>query len=336
MLSPLSPKTSLCDRHFLSDLIAKYLKYLAFSKTASHYTSKSYAKDLEQFFASAGLQKILYSSESGEVFFQWNEESPYLVDRSSNHLVSTIEALMPVALEKWRPLKPASRNRKTAVLKSFFNWLFDEKHITKNISQDIFTVKVPTQIPNFLSVDEAIVVMQTMKLACESGEAPWSHLLLLLLLYGGGLRVSEACAIERFNILRSTKQIRVMGKGGKERLATLPDLFWQAFDQHKLEAPFLFGEKPLNPRNAYEIVRNAGARAGLLSHLHPHALRHSFATHLLTSGTDLRTLQELLGHTSLTATQKYTHLSLDHLAQAMEKAHPLSSVPLPSLKTPEK
>ena len=86
---------------------------------------------------------------------------------------------------------------------------------------------------------------------------------------------------------------------------------------------YVFGQKAIDTRTAYEIVRQSGARAGLLKPLHPHALRHSFATHLLSNGTDLRILQELLGHESLTATQKYLHLSLDKLARTMEANHPL-------------
>ena len=86
---------------------------------------------------------------------------------------------------------------------------------------------------------------------------------------------------------------------------------------------YIFGSKPLDPRKAYSIVKSWGERAGLLKPLHPHALRHSFATHLLASGSDLRVIQELLGHSSLSATQKYTHLSLDSLAQSLSRHHPL-------------
>ncbi|HWU44604.1 MAG TPA: tyrosine-type recombinase/integrase, partial [Bdellovibrio sp.] len=86
---------------------------------------------------------------------------------------------------------------------------------------------------------------------------------------------------------------------------------------------FVFGEEALSQRRAYEMVRQSGVRAGLLKPLHPHALRHSFATHLLSSGANLRTLQELLGHESLQATEKYTHLGIDQLARTMEQLHPL-------------
>lgn len=327
MLRTQSPKSSLCNRRKLSDLIAKYLKYLAFSKTASQHTSKSYAKDLEQFFTPVGLKKILYSPELHDTNFQWREETSGAPEKPLEELFND---LLPLALEKWRDLKPASRNRKTAVLKSFCNWLFDEKEISRNLSQDIFTVRVPAQIPHFLSVDEALTLLQKTKASCEEGVMPWTHLLLLLLLYGGGLRVSEACGLKKSDILKSSRQIRVTGKGNKERLVALPDLFWQALAKFTLDSEFLFGDIPLNPRKAYSIVRTCGEQALLLSPLHPHALRHSFATHLLTSGTDLRALQELLGHSSLTATQKYTHLSLDHLARAMEQAHPLSSLKRPA------
>jgi integrase/recombinase XerC/integrase/recombinase XerD len=110
------------------------------------------------------------------------------------------------------------------------------------------------------------------------------------------------------------------------RLVTLPELVWKSLRTLSVTGAYVFGgEAPLNPRVAYSIVQAAGKKAQLLKPLHPHALRHSFATHLLTSGADLRVLQELLGHKSLLATQKYTHLSLDHLARSMEKHHPLSA-----------
>jgi integrase/recombinase XerC/integrase/recombinase XerD len=316
----------------LSDLLTNYLKFLNFRQSTSPHTSKSYAKDLQQFFEPVGLQKILYGPQFEEIFYQWNEETS---GTDYFDLITLLENLVPKAFERWRELKPASRNRKAAVLKSFFGWLFEEKQTAKNLSEAISSIKVPMKIPHFLSVDEALVVMKATKGACEEDSLPKTHLLLLLLLYGGGLRVSEACQLKRSEVLESAHQVRVFGKGGKERLATLPDLFWRFFAEARIATDFVFGDQPLNPRTAYEMVRQAGIRAQLLTPLHPHALRHSFATHLLTSGADLRTLQELLGHSSLMATQKYTHLSLDHLAQTMERAHPLSRAN-PKLKTNEK
>jgi site-specific recombinase XerD len=105
-----------------------------------------------------------------------------------------------------------------------------------------------------------------------------------------------------------------------------PQIVWDQLREVPARGPFVVGgDHAMDSRKGYEIVRRAGQRAGLLKPLHPHALRHSFATHLLTSGTDLRILQELLGHKSLAATQKYTHLSIDHVARSLEKHHPLSA-----------
>jgi len=106
----------------------------------------------------------------------------------------------------------------------------------------------------------------------------------------------------------------------------LPDLGIEILKKLKklTDDDFVFGIEPLNPRVAYEWVRTRGAKAMLMKPLHPHALRHSFATHLLSSGANLRTLQELLGHESLQATEKYTHLGIDQLARTMEMHHPLN------------
>lgn len=314
-----SPKTSPHNRQLLSDLISKYLKYLIFGKTSSTHTSKSYAKDLQQFLAPTGVSRIAYTFETDHCEVTWGE---------GRWIAGTLEelllGLLPAAWQGWQHLQPASRNRKNAVLKSFFSWLFAEGHISQDLNQRVHTTKVPAQIPHFLGIDEAIALLHHLKSECEKGDAPWADLLLVLLLYGGGLRVSEACGIQRSQVSESAGQIRLAGKGGKERIVVLPRLFWQALAQHAKPGPYLFGDRPLNPRTAYEIVRGAGRRAELLKPLNPHALRHSFATHLLTSGTDLRVLQELLGHASLVATQKYTHLSLDHLARSLESHHPLS------------
>ena len=155
--------------------------------------------------------------------------------------------------------------------------------------------------------------------------------LLFLLLYGTGLRVSEACALKWAQIDLKSRTLRVRGKGSKERIVAFPKslvpLFQKAQKIHKVESKAsstIWGDKELSTRKAYDWIRNRGAKAGLMRPIHPHALRHSFATHLLVSGANLRTLQELLGHESLQATEKYTHLGIDQLARTLEKHHPLS------------
>jgi integrase/recombinase XerC/integrase/recombinase XerD len=148
--------------------------------------------------------------------------------------------------------------------------------------------------------------------------------LLFVIIYGSGLRVSEACALEWRNIDLHKRVLRVAGKGGKERLVPLTAFAAQLLQTRSTPAgSSLWGPQGLSARVAYNWIRERGAKAGLLRPIHPHALRHSFATHLLTSGANLRTLQELLGHESLQATQKYTHLGIDHLARTLESHHPL-------------
>ncbi|MNL38041.1 Tyrosine recombinase XerD [compost metagenome] len=195
--------------------------------------------------------------------------------------------------------------------------------LEKDLSIQVICPKVPKKLPHFLSVDEALAVLKSFD---EAKESLLKEKTLFLLLYGGGLRVSEACELQWSQVQMSQRVLRVIGKGSKERVVSLPPLAMDALKEWQKQTPFakyVFGEKALNSRTAYEMVRQSGIRAGLLKPLHPHALRHSFATHLLTSGANLRTLQELLGHESLTATEKYTHLGIDQLARTMEKLHPL-------------
>jgi integrase/recombinase XerC/integrase/recombinase XerD len=221
-------------------------------------------------------------------------------------------------------LSPAARNRKAACLKSFLNWLFEKRLITRDLALQIHMPKVPHRLPHHLSVDEVQALLKALAEG-EGLEARYDEALILLL-YGGGLRVSEACSLRWSAVDFSTRVLRVLGKGSKERLVALPDRVMACLRALPQDGDYVFGPEPLSTRRAYDRVRAAGARAALLQPLHPHALRHSFATHLLTSGANLRTLQELLGHSTLQATQRYTHIGIDQLANTLETFHPHGSV----------
>jgi site-specific recombinase XerD len=316
-----NPKLSLQERRFLADQVCKYLKYLTHSKTASGYTSTSYANDLTQFVFGSDSERILYTSQDGDDFFHIESDS-IVTAKIQGNLDVIVESLVHTVLAFWAPLSPASRNRKFTVLRGFLAWLYEQRLITSDWQAQIRGPKVPQKIPHFLSLDEVIALFKALN---EQPEKNHSTVLLVSLLYGGGLRVSEACAMKWTDLDKSKHAARLLGKGGRERLVILPDLVWTVIGQTPETGRYLFGEEALSTRKAFNMVRKAGANAGLQSPLNPHALRHSFATHLLSSGTDLRVLQELLGHKSLTATQKYTHLSMDHLARAMETFHPLSA-----------
>ena len=313
----------------LSLAAVKYLKYLINSKAASIHTSKSYATDLNQF-----LQPL----RSGKIYFRPTEHGPEILwEQAKTHAMgNSTQSLEPppllelarMAQRSWSALSPATRNRKTACLKGFLNWLYAEGWVDEEIAPQLISPKVPKKVPHFISVDEAMALIRAVQNDTKSPDRKERDqaerdLLLILLLYGGGLRVSEACELKWKDVSTARRTLRILGKGSRERIITLPQICIEALSQAPKHGDFVFGETAINPRKAYEIVRQRGRSAQLLKPLNPHALRHSYATHLLSDGTDLRILQELLGHQSLSATERYLHLSLDALARTLENSHPM-------------
>lgn len=307
-----APKLSDTQRQLVAQLAHKYLKYLEQTKAASLMTIKSYAIDMEQYFLISLRLR--------------DNEGPQRKKTSKSQLKELqawAQKRLPTAQNEWSPLKASSRQRKLSTMRSFFTWAFQEGFFDKDLALKIMPIKVPQKLPHFISMDE---VMATIKTAKEDRSPKGKNsLLLLLCLYGLGLRISEACHLRWKDLNLNDRTARVLGKGGRERIIAIPTFLADSLSIYKTKSTYLFGDEPLSERIGYQWVRDLGARAGLTQPLHPHALRHSYATHLLNSGTDLRVIQTLLGHQSLAATQKYTHLSLKHLAQAMEKAHPLSA-----------
>jgi integrase/recombinase XerC/integrase/recombinase XerD len=294
----------------LASTIDNFLKYKENVGSCSPLTIKAYRNDLHQVF-----------------------------DNKLNN-VYKIEELWSLArpsVSKWGQLSLASRNRKIATLKSFFGWLFEQKLVDTDYSNQIVCPKVPKKIPHFLSVDEVLSVLKYLNgsLKAKNNEEQKLKILktksLFLLLYGSGLRITEACSLKWNQVRLNDQKILVKGKGSKERYTIIPSFCVQVLKDLKetrtsKQDEYVFGAAILNSRVGYEWIRQLGRDAGLLNNLHPHALRHSYATHLLSSGTNLRVLQNLLGHESLQATERYTHLTVDHLARLVEDTHPLSKI----------
>ncbi|PIS11464.1 MAG: site-specific recombinase [Bdellovibrio sp. CG10_big_fil_rev_8_21_14_0_10_47_8] len=285
--------------------IDKYLKYMENIESASPLTLRAYRLDLSQAFPD------FWKNLPGN---PWN----------SIKEVELLERARAAQL-RWSSLSLASRNRKASTLKSLFGHLFREGLLTKDLASQIHSPKRAQKIPDFISVDEVISILKSYQ---EEDQQRPDEELMFLLLYGGGLRVSEACQLKWKQVDFAQRVLRLRGKGNKERLVALPKTTLQMLKKasQKKTSPdsSLWGERALNPRQAYEWIRSRGQKAGLLRPIHPHTLRHSFATHLLASGANLRTLQELLGHESLQATERYLHLGVDQLARTLEKHHPLS------------
>ena len=286
-------------RLLIKDAIANYLKFLESVESSSPHTLRAYKNDLLQVF-----EDSLESAIKPTLLLELSRE----------------------AQKRWGSLSAASRNRKVATLKSFFRHMNNLHVFQEDLGLHLASPRVPKKIPNFLSVDEAVSVLKTLRQDVQVDPKFRPDLLLFLLLYGAGLRVSEACSLKWKQIDASFKTGRLIGKGGKERIVAFPNTLskelknWQKITG---QSASVWGKKVLTTRLAYEIVKKTGIRADLMKGLHPHALRHSFATHLLSSGANLRTLQELLGHSSLQATEKYTHLGVHELAQTLEKHHPM-------------
>ncbi len=274
--------------------------------------------------------------------FSVNTVKAYRADlyRFSNwqHADSIIGAFTVIGLrgflrhEASRGLDSKSLAREVSSLRTFGNWLLETERLTQNNPAKLIAMpKTAVRLPGFLSVSEVCQVIDSYD---ESTLLGRRNRAIVELLYGAGLRASETASVTLNGLDLRTKQIRVMGKGKRERIVPLPELTCRSLRSwidsrsefivdYDPETVFLsIRGRKLDPRDIRRIVacgvKNAARAAGAT----PHTFRHSFATHLLDNGADLRAVQDLLGHASLSTTQVYTHLTMERLREAYRKAHP--------------
>ena len=235
-------------------------------------------------------------------------------------------------------LKKSSAGRHLSALRTFFAYLKREGKVSVNPARAIATPKADAALPRTLSVSEVAAVVEA-----RTGDDALSRRdrALLELLYATGLRVGELVALDIPDVDPSSRQLRTLGKGRKERIVPFGERAAAALRSYlsvrgtlgpkgarRVEAVFLNAEGTrLTDRSVRRILNRALREAAVLRHVSPHALRHSFATHLLQAGADLRAIQELLGHASLATTQKYTHLDADRLIEVYRKSHPKAAEP---------
>ena len=224
--------------------------------------------------------------------------------------------------------KKSSIGRKLAAIRSFFRFLLRRGMITKNPAELIATPKKEQRLPFHLDIDQATSLMEA-----PDEEQPHARRdrAILELLYSSGLRVSELTGLNIGEIDLTSGMVRVMGKGGKERIVPVGSRALEALqayleersDAQNRAALFLNtrGQR-INRRSVARIVDAHVLRIAAFKRISPHTLRHTFATHMLEGGADLRAIQELLGHASLSTTQKYPHVSIDRLMEVYDKAHP--------------
>ncbi len=235
-----------------------------------------------------------------------------------------------------RDQEPATVARKVASLRAFYLFLRKRAGLELNPARGLQSPKLRRKLPSFLSAEEAGETVE-MPTARGSHVAALRDRAMLEVLYGSGLRVSELVGLDLSSIDLEQGTARVLGKGSKERIVPLGQASRDALHEYlavrgelrgrdqDAEALFLSTRgRRYHVRHVQLITKRYGALATGSDALHPHALRHSCATHLLEAGADLRSIQELLGHASLSTTQRYTHVSTDQLQAVYAKAHPLA------------
>jgi len=294
----------------LEEHVAIFIESLR-NKSASEHTISNYERDLRQFAAFVKSHHVELST----------------VD----HIF--IRDFLAHLYEK--KMKKSSVARKLACLKSFFKLMVREGRLPANPADLVSSPKLPRQLPVYLQESEASTLVQ---LPQSSSFRDVRDRAILELLYASGLRVSELVGLNDHQLDMPQQLVRVLGKGKKERIVPFGDFAARAIREYIAERDRLElsetepnGHRPLfvsvngirlDVRDVQRLVARFRLHLSAPRRITPHTLRHSFATHLLERGADLRSIQELLGHSSLSTTQKYTHVSLQHLREEYDKAHP--------------
>ncbi len=232
----------------------------------------------------------------------------------------------------YRKLAPSSVGRKVSSIKSFFKFLSSRKMVSENPAALLRAPKLPKKLPKFLTPDDAVGLMTLPDADTAKGRR---DIAILELLYGAGLRVSELASLDLGNLDLDERTVRVLGKGRKERIVPLGRhartslARWlevrASFGRDGPKEDALFTNASgarLSVRSVQRLVKRMTSLLGTSDGVGPHALRHSYATHMLASGAGLREIQELLGHASLRTTQRYTHVTVERLAEVYDGAHP--------------
>lgn len=288
--------------------IGRFLVYLRGERRAAEHTVAAYSADLADF--------ANWAEERGAA---WDA-----VDRSA--LRAYLAALQA------RGLSRRTCARKLSALRAFYRIMHRDGYISRDPMTGVRSPKAERPLPNFLTPDQAAALA-----GASGGDEPQAlrDRALVELLYGSGLRVSEAVSLNLGQVDAALREAVVAGKGGKTRVVVIGEAALAALSEWTERGRPLLARSPeqralflnrlgtrLSDRSARTIVEQWRARAGLPERISPHTLRHSFATHLLDGGADLRVVQELLGHASLNSTQIYTHVTQSESLRAYERAHP--------------
>ena len=298
----------------LDILIEKFDNYINVERNLSLHTRRNYISDLKQFndFLKREHPKIKYEAIDNTI----------------------IRSYLGFLYKKNRKSSVA---RKLATLRTFFKFLLRAGILKKNPASLVSTPRLEKHVPSFLSIDETFILLEMPDVTTFAGLRDKA---IMELLYSSGLRVSELVETNENDIDLNLGIIKVMGKGKKERIVPIGSKAIEVLNNYlqsgerrrrlsptsPLNLPVFLNQRGgrLTARSVARIINRYIEQCGLLKNISPHSLRHTFATHMLDAGADLRAIQELLGHVSLSTTQKYTHVSIDKLMEVYDKAHPKS------------
>lgn len=299
----------------MGNIIRNFQIYLDVERNVSEHTQKAYVADLDEFVKFLIDQKFIkYPDESVGI-------DPEMIRQYLGHLYH-------------QKIKKVTVNRKISSLKAFYKYVVRTGKISQNPADMIQSLKAEKYMPNFLSVDEMLAILKV------DGNSVFGlrNRAIMEMFYSCGLRLSELAGLDIMDIDVDQKLVKVRGKGRKERivpiggpaLKSVNDYLVKSEELRKNAGSKVF-KKPLfvnsrgdriTTRSIARIVDETTVKSGIGRKISPHALRHSFATHLLNAGADLRSIQEMLGHESLSTTQKYTAVNINRMMEIYDKAHP--------------
>ncbi len=293
----------------LDVLVDQYLNYLLIEKGLSKKTIESYSSDLTRYLKFLKTRKIRTIS---------NADTPAIL----KHLISLRNS----------GLGARSRARHLVTIRGFYKFLIEEKVIDNDPTRVIDLPKSGLRLPDVLSIEEVKLLLNTPDINKPTGARDAA---MIELLYAAGLRVSELINLKLQDVNLEACFVRVFGKGSKERVVPIGlyakekiDYYIKTFRPKLLKnvaSPYLFAVragKPMTRQGFWKLIKKYGQKAGIARKIKPHSLRHSFASHLLEGGADLRSVQIMLGHVDISTTQIYTHVAREHLKKIHEKFHP--------------
>lgn len=313
-----------------TSLVKNFLDSVKSERSFSENTFRAYKSDLVEFFRFLSPE----SPESGNEENNGNDSAGQICSTIPDGSITALEIRAYIGHLARKKLKKTSVSRKVSTIRSFFHFLVKKGIIDDDPTAYISSPKIDRTIPKYLTVDDAFRVLDSI---CDDSLKGLRNRAVFETIYSSGLRVSEAAGLDLENVDFCSGLIKVTGKGSVERIIPVGQKALDAIRKYRDAIAFdtdresgknitplflnLRGGR-ITTRSIARILDQITLECGLMLKISPHALRHSFATHLLDSGADLRSVQELLGHKSLSTTQKYTHVTLDRLMEAYDKAHP--------------